>query len=175
MAFGNENRSAQNKGTYGTPLPPNAATRVAPSKWVNSKFYLTAGTYNDFIVPQNVYQVLAIVVGGGGSGAAYASGSAVGGGGGGFASGIIDVVPGQKLPTITVGAGGTTPGTASSSTGLNGSAGGTSSIGSILSATGGSGGTYAQGTITAAAGGTGAGCGSAARRCRGAPPPTPRG
>ena len=66
MAFGNENRSAQNKGTYGTPLPPNQATRVAPPKWTNLKV-ITATTSTE-TVPANVYQLLVMVWGGGGSG-----------------------------------------------------------------------------------------------------------
>ena len=96
-----------NKGTYGYPLPPNAPTRIAPPEWRSCK--LITATTSAEVVPQNVYQMLAMVWGGGGQG---------GGGGGGFAMGIIDVVPGQLLPTITVATGG---------------AGGSSSFGACLS------------------------------------------
>jgi hypothetical protein len=150
-----------NQGMYGYGLPPNYATRVAPPKFVNEQSFIVPGTYS-FTVPQNVYQIFAIVIGAGGSGATYNStadeGVCAGGAGGGCAVGIIDVIPGQLLPTITVGAGGaakTNPGTATAS---SGNAGGTSSIGSLLSATGGAEGTASL-TSTASipnpAGGTG--------------------
>lgn len=97
-----------NKGTYGFPVPPNVATRVAPPQWKSFRPYLKPGAYNDFIVPQNVYQLAVIVVGGGGGGGARSGvGNGGGGGGGGFAFGIVDVVPGQAIPTVTVGVGGT--------------------------------------------------------------------
>lgn len=107
-----------NKGTYGYPLPPNKATLVAPPEWRNYKL-LTATTSSE-VVPQNVYQMLVMVWGAGANG----SGSnGTGGAGAGFAMAIIDVVPGQALPTITVGS----------------TAGASSSFGALISATGGSG------------------------------------
>ena len=137
-----------NRGLYGYSLPPSTATRVAPPKWTNVRSYLLNGTYT-FVVPQNTFQILAMVWGAGGSGGAYTSGSYIsGGGGGGFAMGIIDVAPGQALPTLTVGAGG-----AAVTSGNNGNAGGTSSIGTILTATGGGAGNYSS--PTAVAGGAG--------------------
>ena len=51
-----------NKGTYGSPLPPNAQTRVAPPEWKNYKLITT--TTSSEVVPQNVYQILAMVFGG---------------------------------------------------------------------------------------------------------------
>ena len=57
-----------NKGTYGFNLPPNYATRVAPPTWTNYRAYTTPGTYS-FTVPQNVYQIGAMVFGPGGNGA----------------------------------------------------------------------------------------------------------
>lgn len=109
---------------------PSQAGRLAaplePPEWMHHKAYLTAGAQANFTVPANVYQIYAMVFGGGGNMA-----SAISGGGGGFVSGVIDVTPGQILPTITVGA-----------------AQGTSSIGTLLSApgasssTGGSAGSY---------------------------------
>ena len=100
-----------NKGSYGYPLPPNGFVRVAPSEWTQYKLITT--TTSTETVPQNVFQMGVAVFGGGGTG-----GSAVaGGGGGGFAFGIVDVIPGQLLPTITIGA-----------------SAGTSSFGTLLSA-----------------------------------------
>ena len=131
MTFGAQNRAALNKGTYGTPLPPNAQTRVTPV-WQNA--LLIATTTSNFVVPANVYQMGVAVVGGGGNGRTVSLETAGGGGGGGFAYGVLDVVPGQLLPTITVGA-----------------AAGTSSFGSILSATGGA----SASTGTGGAGGVG--------------------
>lgn len=108
-----------NKGSYGYPLPPNKSTLVAPPRWTNAKLILA--TTSTEVVPQNVYQMLVMVWGGGAHGN-LSAGSYLSGSGGGFAMGIVDVVPGQKLPTITVGAAG----------------GGTSSFGTLISATGGS-------------------------------------
>lgn len=143
-----------NRGTYGFSLPPNYATRVAPPRWTNARAYTVAGTYTGFIVPANVFQIGIMVAGAGGSGAmSYNTGYvATGGGGGGFAFGILDVVPGQVLPTITVGAGGASLNTTTG----NGNAGGTSSFGNIVTCTGGSGGaTSASNTSgTGGAGGT---------------------
>lgn len=140
-----------NKGTYGFPLPPNAPTRVAPPEWRNYKL-ITATTSTE-VVPQNVYQMLVMVWGGGGGGGAGNNGngsSGQGGGAGGFAAGIIDVVPGQRLPKITIGSGGLgAPSTAS-----YGAPGGTTSFGNLLTATGGAGGAYDAGA--GGAGGTGA-------------------
>jgi len=128
-----------NNGMYGFGMPPNQATRLAPPAWTNAYPYLTAGTYNDFVVPANVYQIMVCVWGGGGSGGSgnvYASTHGRGGDGGGYAQGIVDVIPGQVLPTITVGAGGAITGSNSA----QGNAGGTSSFGTLLTATGGAGG-----------------------------------
>ena len=109
-----------NLGIYGNGTPPNYQTRVAPPFWANYKMILT--TTSAEVVPQNVWQILALVWGGGGGGS-----TSLGGSGGGFCMGIIDVVPGQTLPTLTVGAAGS----------VGGGAGGTSSFGTLLSSTGG--------------------------------------
>lgn len=143
-----------NRGTYGYPLPPNYATRVPPSRWTNARAYTVAGTYTGFVVPANVFQIGLMVVGAGGSGAMATPNNgylATGGGGGGFAFGILDVTPGQVLPTITVGAGGAALNTVS---GVNGNAGGTSSFGTIVTCTGGGGGNTSA-VKTDAAGGVG--------------------
>ena len=97
-----------NKGTYGYPLPPNAPTRVAPPAFMNNKAFMAPGAYTGEVVPQNVYQIAALVIGGGGGGgaatsSAYETSLATGGGAGAYALVMLDVVPGQTLPTITVG------------------------------------------------------------------------
>ena len=115
-----------NKGNYGYPQAPNRALRVAPQEWRNYK--LITATTSVEVVPQNVYQVLCLVFGGG----ATAPNPIVSGGGGGFAAGILDVLPGQTLPIITVGA-----------------IGGTSSLGTLISATGASGITPGTGAVSA--------------------------
>ena len=71
------NDAPANKGTYGFPLPPNAETRVAPPKWEN--FKLITSTTSSEVVPQNVYQMLALVWGGG-MGGNNGSGGGSGGG-----------------------------------------------------------------------------------------------
>lgn len=110
-----------NNGIFGIPKPPHKNLRIQPPSWKNYKTFTT--TTSNEVVPQDVYQMLFMVWGAGGN--AYSpsstSGPLKGGGGGGFAMGILDVVPGQILPTITVAT----------------SAGSSSSVGSLLSATGG--------------------------------------
>jgi hypothetical protein len=145
-----------NRGTYGYPLPPNYATTLVPPRWTNARAYTVAGAYTGFVVPANVFQIGLMVVGAGGSGAmatASTGNVATGGGGGGFAFGILDVTPGQVLPTITVGAGGAALNTVSNT---NGNSGGTSSFGTIVTCTGGSGGSSpnVQTNGTGGAGGT---------------------
>lgn len=102
-----------NDSLYGFPKAPNKPTRIAPPEWKN--YQLIKSSTSTGVVPQNVYQILACVWGGGANGT-----TSYGGAGGGFAMGILDVIPGQRLPAITVG-------------GVSG----TSSIGSLISATGG--------------------------------------
>ena len=150
-----------NRGLYGQPAPLGAPARVAPEIWRN--YDLITVTTSVWVVPKNVFQIYAMVWGGGAAG----TDATGGGGGGGFAMGIIDVVPGQMLPTITIGAGGAT----------SGAAGGTSSIGAILSATGGvSQGAGGEGTTEAglrnaftAAGGTANATASTAGAASGSP------
>jgi hypothetical protein len=84
------------------------------------------------------------VFGGGGGGKTGSGGQRTGGGGGGYAAGIINVTPGQTLPTITVGSGGTA-----------GVAGGTSSFGTLLTATGGAASVYSSTSAITATGGVG--------------------
>lgn len=114
-----------NIGTQGYPLPPNRMTRVAPPEWRTVRVLLT--TTSGLTVPQNVFQIGVAVWGGGGNG-----GTTGPGGGGGFGFGIYDCKPGNILPTFTVGA-----------------IAGTSSFGTLITATGG-----VSNTLSAA-GGTG--------------------
>jgi len=147
-----------NQGMYGYGLPPNYATRVAPPRFSNQQMFLVPGT-STFTVPQNVYQIYALVVGAGGSGGVIsdtnAVGTATGGGGGGFAAGFIDVTPGQIITGIVVGTGGAAS-TRSTAGSTAGTAGGTSSVGTFLTATGGGAGQVnIASSTTAVAGGTG--------------------
>jgi len=76
-------------------------------------------------VPDNVTQIWVHCWGGGQA----SNGTTASGAGAGYVSGIIDVTPGLLLPTITIGAGGATAS----------AAGGTTSVGTLLTATGGAG------------------------------------
>lgn len=115
-----------NNGLYGFTQPPNVSTRIAPPEWRSYK--LITATTSAEVVPQNVYQIKVMVWGAGDTGvvASYP------GAGGGFAEAIVDVVPGQLLPTITVGT----------------TAGSTSSFGALISATGGSARVGGVGTVS---------------------------
>ncbi len=113
-------------------------------------------TSGSFTVPSGVTSITIEVVGGGGAGGGNGAG---GGGGGGYASGVYTVIPLSVLP-VTIGDNG------------NGSVAGTTSVGSLISATGGSNGTSIanpniggggtggigmNGTLTNNAGGNGGG------------------
>lgn len=113
--------------------------------------FLASGS---FTVPAGVYRIRGRVWGGGGGGGGGGAGGAgSGGGGGGYAEGWYDVTPGQVI-AVTVGA----AGTAGIQSGANGGAGGSSSLGSLLSATGGAGGLSTTTSVKAGvAGGTGTG------------------
>ena len=88
------------KNLFGFAKPLSNSDRVAPPMWKEAKPFVLAGTYTGEVVPENVYQIGVYVMGAGGNGVA----NNAGGGGGGFAFGIIDVVPGEILPSFTVGA-----------------------------------------------------------------------
>jgi hypothetical protein len=100
--------------------------------WTKAKLITT--TTSSEIVPPNVYRLWVHLLGGGGGGYRFA------GAGAGYCSGLLDVVPGQQLPTITIGAGGT--GTVY---GTVAAAGGTTSFGTLATATGGAAGFGAAG------------------------------
>jgi hypothetical protein len=99
-----------------------------------------------FTVPVFVTKIRVRVIGAGGGGAAIGTG----GGGGGYAHGVFTVSPGSTY-SVTAGISGPTGGT---STGVfvAGSDGGTSSFGSLISATGGGGGTSAASYATVGVG-----------------------
>ena len=90
-----------NRGTYGYPLPPNYATRAEPPVWTN--VLLITATTSTQRVPANVFQMGVAVWGAGGGMNTTNAVCVSGGGGGGFAFGIVDVTPGQLLPTIITG------------------------------------------------------------------------
>lgn len=92
-----------------------AAIPIGPPEWRTAK--LITKTTSTEVVPQNVYQILVMVWGAGAPGEGAVG---KGGAGGGFAMGIVDVTPGQVLPTITIGV----------------NAGQSSSFGALISATG---------------------------------------
>lgn len=107
----------------------------------------------NFTVPLGVLLVRATVIGGGGGGGGSdGSYAGAGGGAGGYATGTFVVTPGAVLP-ITVGAGG-----AGSAAAQSAGAGGTSSFGTLISATGGEGGKFQNLSSTpGGAGGIGSG------------------
>lgn len=118
-----------------------------PPKWVGSQQFTASGT---FTVPTGVTSISVDMSGGGGSGGYGGDGSGQNGGGGGGGAGAVSaiqlsVTPGASY-AITVGAG-------ASWSGGNGSAGGSTNFGSLLSVGGGGGG------FQATAGGAGGSAG----------------
>ena len=87
-----------NKGLFGFGRPLPGQSRSTPI-WEQLRIYDVAGAFSNIYVPDDVYTIGVAVAGGGGAGASNG-----GGGGGGFAYATFDVMPGQLLPTITVGA-----------------------------------------------------------------------
>lgn len=110
-------------------------SEASPQPFLFCKAFLTPGSGQSFKVPDGVFLLYIMVFGGGGSGGAN-NASFRGGSGGGYAGGALAVTPGQLITNITVGAGATTWA----------SSGGSSSVGTLLSATGGSFGGGAPGT-----------------------------
>jgi hypothetical protein len=108
-----------------------------------------------FVIPSGVTRARVRVIGaGGGTPGVSSSGNWISGaGGGGYAHGVFDVVPGASH-AVVIGAAGAA-GTSGSGAGT---AGGTSSFGSLISATGGQPGVnVSSGTATGGAGGVGTG------------------
>ena len=109
-----------------------------------------------FVVPQGITRAKITVIGGGGAGGSHASLPGGGGGAGGQAvTAISYLVPGTAIP-VTIGAGGVAVGGGGFGPGGNG---GTSSFGTILSATGGVGGGGAPNASAYTGGNGGAGYG----------------
>lgn len=114
--------------------------------------YTTAGVHS-FTVPNCTNYICIEVWGAGGGGGGGNSGSnsnGGGGGGGSYGSGCFTVTPGSII-SVTVGS----AGTAGTPT-VNGGVGGTTSVGTLISAGGGAGGI--QGGTTGGAGGAGGTC-----------------
>ncbi len=141
----------------------HATTYTATAK--TSKSLHTFTSSGTFTVPPGVSKIDIFCVGGGGGGAGgYASLSGNwrggGGGGGGYTATVLNkaVTPGSSL-TVTVGAGGSAAAANSMATG---GTGGTSSVGSLVSAKGGTGGrTVSNGGETVKGGGSGGSGGGA--------------
>lgn len=113
------------------------ALSPAATSQLREQLFTSSGTWT---APSGVTLARVVVIGGGGGGGAWnPDGDGADGGRGGFggiAIGTFTVVPSTNY-TVTVGAGGSGGGGARA----NGSSGGTSSFGSVISATGGAGGT----------------------------------
>lgn len=142
VAYGQSSITNSNISLYsGAPFIPAKLGPAMLPGFSNMQAFTSSGT---FTVPAGVTRVKVTVIGGGG-GAGYNSTYASGGGGsGGRSVGVVTgLTQGQQI-TVTVGAGGTSPGTAG-----NGTGGGTSSFGSYITATGGGGGTGGTGTANA--------------------------
>lgn len=141
----------------------HATTYTATAK--TSKSLHTFTSSGTFTVPPGVSKIDIFCVGGGGGGAGgyaslYGNWRGGGGGGGGYTATVLNkaVTPGSSL-TVTVGAGGSAAAANSMATG---GTGGTSSVGSLVSAKGGTGGrTVSNGGETVKGGGSGGSGGGA--------------
>lgn len=145
-------------GASSTTFWSGSGTWSTPVVRVNTQVFTSSGTYTPTAGTQYVWVRL---VGGGGGGGATTTTSAVqasaagGGAGGGYSEKVISIATLGASQTVTVGAGGT----AGAAPGGNGSVGGSTSFGALLSATGGDGGTGQNAQSTPGMGGTGAGPG----------------
>jgi hypothetical protein len=143
-------------GANGNVLTSNGASWVSQAGsnfQILEQLFTSSGSWT---APGGVTRANVIVIGGGGgggstqgSGCCFAFGGT--GGPGGVATGIVTVVPGTTY-TVTIGAGGT-GGAFNAST--NGTSGGTSSFGVLMSATGGGGGGANGGSNGTAGSGSG--------------------
>lgn len=139
------------------------------SSFVVSSFYKKFLVTEQFIKPPG-YAFFDIEVfgapGGGGSGYSGGAGTLKGGGqagaGGGYMTRRINADDVADTETVTIGAGGVGGAAVTNATGNDGTAGGTTSFGSFISATGGAGGHGGSGLdSTTSAGGTASGCNDA--------------
>jgi hypothetical protein len=139
--------SGQVLKTNGTGANPQWVDAVSGGGGLSSvQTFASSGTWTK---PAGINLIEVELVGGGGGGSAgYADGSP-GGGAGGYSRKLIDVSS-ITSETVTIGSGGAA-GTSTS----NGSAGGTTSFGSHMSATGGSGSAYGTNAISASGSGSG--------------------
>jgi hypothetical protein len=124
-------------GTNGNVLTSNGTTwtSATPAATVTNMQSQLFTSSSSWTAPTGVTKVRLTVIGGGGGAGTDGSCGGAEGGGGGFGYGIYTVSPGTTY-TVTIGSGGAG---ANSGPG-NGTAGGTSSFGALLSATGGGGG-----------------------------------
>lgn len=136
-------------------VPTTTGTKVVGAGYMGEfgtglwQIFGVPGTHT-FTVPLNVSSIRVRVVGAGGSGASGGAQQGTGGGGGGYAHGVFNVTSGTSY-TITVGSGGV----AKTVVELNGNAGGSSSFGSLISATGGGAGLYQASSTALLSGGAG--------------------
>ena len=125
VSYGQSAITASNIATLpAAPFIPYKLPALTPG--VSRMAVITAST--DWVVPNGISQVKARLWGGGGGGGAGGGGAGGGGAGGGYAEGYFPASPGTLI-ALTVGAGG-----------AGGLAGGTTSFGTLASASGGGGG-----------------------------------
>ena len=128
-----------------------AITALTPGRFINAQVFLVSGTYTPSAGTKKI-RVRAWGAGGGGGGVSSSATAGAGGGGSGaYVEGIYNVSGSLAVNIGTGGSGG-------SASGGNGTAGGATSLGSLLSATGGG---YGGGTTNSNAGQTASGVGQA--------------
>jgi len=115
------------------PIALAEGNSAAPRIWHQALRYTDFTASGSFVVPDGCTKVYVELVGGGAGGRYFGSAQVnYGAGAGGFAAGWFTVTPGDIIP-VTIGAGGT----GEVSGGAPATNGGTSSFGSLVSATGG--------------------------------------
>lgn len=138
-----------------TPLRVAQSVAALVPDAVTSQTFTTSGTYSK---PAGVSVILVLAVGAGGSGGAHcrvtSNGHATGGSGGATVLGLYPAYLVPSSVTVTVGQGGASR-SVSNNSGTAGLVGGTSSFGTLLSASGGKGGTAAETSQAAVTGGAG--------------------
>ena len=136
--------------TSGNVLMSNGTTWASqPSGAYAGINLVTFTSSGSWTCPAGITKIFVRVVGGGGGGGAAQYSGSIGGGGGAGGTITSYITTASGTYTITIG----TAGVGATSTGVNGTAGSSSSFGSAVSATGGGGGTSSA-TGSAGAGGT---------------------